>query len=138
MKIRSVLGVLLVGASLVGGWLLMIEPAQKSGPAAKTELQIMLQPTGDRGVSIPSRIVCPGDLPRCARLGALRPEDFELAPGKICAAQYGGPSVARVRGRLNQEQIDVRLQVRNGCEIALWNKLAPALGLPPSRGASAL
>ncbi len=50
--------------------------------------------------------------------------------GSICTEIYGGPQVALVVGIVEGRPVWARIQRRNGCEIARWNRLSPWL-LPP-------
>jgi hypothetical protein len=50
--------------------------------------------------------------------------------GTICTEIYGGPQVALVAGTVQGRRVWAKLQRRNGCEIARWNRVSPWL-LPP-------
>ncbi|RCG13919.1 hypothetical protein DTL70_32515 [Streptomyces diacarni] len=45
----------------------------------------------------------------------------------MCTLVYGGPATARVTGTWHGRDIDARFKRANGCEIARWNSLVPAL-----------
>jgi hypothetical protein len=49
---------------------------------------------------------------------------------QVCTEQYGGPSVATIRGTIGGESVDASLDRRNGCAIERWNQLQ--LYLPPA------
>ena len=49
-----------------------------------------------------------------------------------CTAIYGGPAVARVSGTLGGEPVDARFSLKDGCEIARWERNRDLLG-PPGR-----
>ncbi len=73
-----------------------------------------------------------GTLPRpgaaCRRLTAVGAKLFAAVPkDAVCTQIYGGPQVALVTGLVNGRWIHTRLQRRNGCEIARWNRLSPWL-----------
>lgn len=105
-------------------------PAAVDHRAPPIRLQIQLQLQGEAGEIQQLRVRCPGAPGRCRQLARLRPADFRVPRGSICTSQYGGPQRAGIQGRLNRRPLHVTLRRRNGCEIALWNRLAPALGLP--------
>jgi hypothetical protein len=97
-----------------------------SGSPADTELTITVWPQGASGSSREWTLRCDpagGSLPEpaeaCARLTAelLRP----LPEDAICTQIYGGPQVARVQGRLEGREVDVRYGRANGCEIHQWD-----------------
>lgn len=143
-KIKSGLGVLIVVISLVLGAVLIFrespqpEAPKKPKPVATTtsNLEVRIQPTGPQGTVIIQRTKCPSSNSRCPSLEGLTAEDLKVKEGAVCSQEYGGPSVARVSGILNGQRVSSSLSVRNGCEIALWNRLAEPLGLPRSEGAS--
>lgn len=136
-RIKSFLGVAIVVLSLGIGGLLIFqqpeEPPEKSKEqVAQTKLKVSVKATGPNGLALVRNISCPQDQTRCALLKSLTAEDFQVPTDRVCAAVYGGPSVAQVYGVLNGQPLNVSLRVTNACEIALWNRLAPALGIPKS------
>lgn len=136
--IKSFLGVFIVLASLgLGGFLIFYSPSEEKPPAPKpvalkTELRVSLKATGPDGLALIRTIKCPQEQERCALLKTLSPEDLEVPKAKVCASVYGGPSVATVTGTLQGRPVNQTLTVTDACQIALWNRLAPALGLPLS------
>jgi Subtilisin inhibitor-like len=53
---------------------------------------------------------------------------WEPVPGNaMCTQIYGGPHTARVNGVWDGRKIDAGFDRTNGCEIARWNSLVPAL-----------
>jgi hypothetical protein len=48
-----------------------------------------------------------------------------------CTAMYGGPAVARVTGTLEDEAVDARFNLTNGCEIGRWRRNRELLGPVP-------
>jgi hypothetical protein len=71
----------------------------------------------------------------CIRLGATSLKDLAPVPADVaCTAIYGGPATATVRGRLHGRHVAVRFSLRNGCEIARWERFAWLLGDPPPAG----
>ncbi|MCZ7432618.1 SSI family serine proteinase inhibitor [Streptomyces sp. WMMC1477] len=45
----------------------------------------------------------------------------------ICTFIYGGPQTARITGTWDGREIDAEFDRTNGCEIARWDRLTPAL-----------
>ncbi|MEU7317638.1 SSI family serine proteinase inhibitor [Streptomyces sp. NPDC007083] len=55
-------------------------------------------------------------------------DPFAPVPGDaVCAMIYGGPARARVTGTWHGRKVDARFSRTNGCEVARWNRLVPAL-----------
>ncbi|MBO8202238.1 hypothetical protein JW613_28705 [Streptomyces smyrnaeus] len=50
-----------------------------------------------------------------------------VAAGATCTMIYGGPATARVTGTWQGRKVDARFSRTNGCEVARWNSLVPAL-----------
>ncbi|HEX5568300.1 MAG TPA: SSI family serine proteinase inhibitor [Streptomyces sp.] len=50
----------------------------------------------------------------------------------MCTQIYGGPATARVTGIWRGERVDAVFNRTNGCEVARWDALVPAL---PAQGA---
>ena len=139
-KTGIVLGVLLALASLWAGWMLISSPSKsESTPEKKgtTDVKVTIQPTGPGGLVVSRFITCPDDK-RCAGVKKLTLKDFQSPRGQTCSAQYGGPSKAWVTGLINGRAVQYELGVKNGCEIAVWNRLAPVLGLPRSGNSSGI
>ena len=53
---------------------------------------------------------------------------------QICSAQYGGPDVATITGRIDDQPVDATVDLTNGCGISDWNELLADL-LPRPTGA---
>jgi hypothetical protein len=45
----------------------------------------------------------------------------------LCTYMYGGPAVAEVEGVWRGQPVDARFDRSDGCEIARWDRLVPAL-----------
>ncbi|MGP3966602.1 SSI family serine proteinase inhibitor [Streptomyces sp. 6N223] len=45
----------------------------------------------------------------------------------LCTYMYGGPAVAQVEGTWQGEPVNARFERSDGCEIARWDRLVPAL-----------
>ncbi|MFE9332025.1 SSI family serine proteinase inhibitor [Streptomyces sp. NPDC006925] len=55
-------------------------------------------------------------------------DPFAPVPGDaVCTMIYGGPAQARVTGTWHGRKVDARFRRTNGCEVARWNRLVPAL-----------
>lgn len=50
-----------------------------------------------------------------------------ISKDAICTQRYGGPQTARVKGTWEGRKIDAAFERTNGCEIARWDTLTPAL-----------
>jgi len=136
----TLIGIVLVVASIAAGWMMIDNHAQNSRPAANkgsTDIKVTLQPTGSGGLVVSRFITCPGDK-RCLGVQKLTLRDFQNPRGMMCTQQYAGPSLAWITGTINGRAVQYQLKVTNGCEIAVWNKLAPVLGLPRTGTKSAI
>jgi hypothetical protein len=107
------------------------------GPQA-ANLEVVVRPEGPGGPALRDTIQCarfgPGALgsPACSELGgfdarALAPTE----PGTACAAVFGGPATATVRGAVMGRQVDARFTLTNSCEIERWQRNSVILGPPP-------
>ncbi|UNZ18498.1 SSI family serine proteinase inhibitor [Streptomyces sp. 891-h] len=55
-------------------------------------------------------------------------DPFKPVPkGATCTMIYGGPATAHVTGTWRGRKIDAHFKRTNGCEVARWNSLVPAL-----------
>ena len=102
----------------------------------------MVRPDGPGGPALRNTIQCarfgpgaPGS-PECSRLegldGAAR--SLPRAPATACAAIFGGPAVATVRGAVLGRDVDARFTLADSCEIERWQRNSVLLGDPPRRG----
>ena len=67
----------------------------------------------------------------CRRLAATGRSLFApVRKDEVCTEIYGGPDTALVVGTVEGRRVWAKVQRRNGCEIARWNRLSPWL-LPP-------
>lgn len=108
------------------------QPAQP--PSPQTELTITVGPQGPDGEHRTRTIACTPQARRmpCPRLVDTTVAAFAPVPdGVACTAVYGGPATARVTGRLHGRRVDARFNLRNGCEIARWQRTSWLLGDPP-------
>lgn len=102
--------------------------SDESEASAATELTITVWPSGRGGAQREWTLRCDppgGTLPEPARAcSALSAELLKpVPPETICTQIYGGPQVARVRGRLEGRPVDAEFSRTNGCEIHRWNQL---------------
>lgn len=69
-----------------------------------------------------------GTLPRaaaaCRKLAGMKAPFAPIPADAICTDQYGGPQVAVVAGTFRGKRLWVKLQNRNGCEIARFQRLS--------------
>jgi hypothetical protein len=47
--------------------------------------------------------------------------------GNFCTLMHGGPATARIQGMWHGRSVDARYDRSNGCEIARWDEMVPAL-----------
>ncbi len=139
MTRRGLLGLAIGSAILIGG------TAAGAPEGAETALEIEIQ----RGPGLPAeRYVLTCDPPggtvpdptgacqRLAEAAAQPPEGRVLPPGPapqrpmVCAQIYGGPDVARLRGRVRGTPVHVRLTRRDACAISQFDATMRLLGLP--------
>jgi hypothetical protein len=112
------------------------EDEQPSRPPAApdTRLTVTVWPQGPGGERRIRTITCIPQTRRmpCLRLDETTVEGFAPVPDDVaCTAIYGGPATATVTGRLRGRRVDARFDLRSGCEIARWGRLAWLLGAPP-------
>ncbi|GAA2369133.1 hypothetical protein HUT13_13450 [Streptomyces harbinensis] len=63
----------------------------------------------------------------CAALEAAEAPFAPLAEGTLCTRVYGGPATARVEGVWRGETVSADFNRTDGCQIARWDALVPAL-----------
>lgn len=105
--------------------------APAAGAAPTTQLTITYW-AGGQGTGTPLRwtLECGpagGTLPRpaaaCAKLAGTRAPFAPPRSDQVCTEIYGGPQVAIVAGRYEGRRVWVKLQRRDGCEIARFQRL---------------
>lgn len=105
--------------------------APAAGAAPTTQLTITYWASGQgTGTSLRWTLQCGpagGSLPRpataCAKLAETRAPFAPPRSDQVCTEIYGGPQVAIVAGRYEGRRVWVKLQRRNGCEIARFQRL---------------
>jgi hypothetical protein len=66
----------------------------------------------------------------CARLDELGGPLAPVPSGQMCSMIYGGPQTAHVTGVWRGEVVDETYRRTDGCEVARWNRMVPALPSP--------
>jgi hypothetical protein len=108
--------------------------------APATQLRVTIWHQGQPGPSqtwtlacAPARGTHPARGRACQTLSRLLPQPFRPVPrDAMCTQIYGGPQEALVTGTLNGSRVWARFNLRDGCQIARWTRLAPLL--PAARG----
>ena len=124
-----------VRALLLAAFLLAFAPGCSDSGSAKDvtiSLRITIWPQGrGAGKEVDHwRLTCnplSGNLPHgdraCYELAVIK-EPFAPVPrGSACSQIYGGPAVARVRGRLRGRDVDSLFTRTDGCQVARWDKV---------------
>ncbi|WP_052396999.1 SSI family serine proteinase inhibitor [Streptomyces sp. NRRL F-5123] len=94
----------------------------------------------DGSGQVRTRTLSCGGAVRAEQLAACRQLDElggPLAPvpaGQMCSMIYGGPQTAHVTGMWRGEPVDETYRRTNGCEVARWKRMIPALPEPTSGG----
>jgi hypothetical protein len=109
------------------------------GPQAAS-LDVVVRPEGPGGPEVGNTIRCgrfgpgsPGS-PECDELEGFTAADLApTRPGRACAAIFGGPATATVRGAVLGVRVDTGFTLENSCEIERWRRNSVILG-PPPRG----
>ena len=137
---RSITALLLLGVVASAGCGGAKDVIGRYGPQAAS-LDVVVRPEGPGGPEITDEIRCasfgpgaPGS-PECSELegltaGALAP----TRAGQACAAIFGGPATATVRGAVLGRRVDARFTLQNSCEIERWRRNSVILGRPPRGG----
>jgi hypothetical protein len=110
------------------------------GPQA-ANLDVVVRPDGPGGPELTNNIRCgrfgpgaPGSA-ECAELAGFTARDLAPTPaGRACAAIYGGPATATVRGAVLGQRVAARFTLENSCEIGRWRRNVAILGPPPRGG----
>ncbi len=70
------------------------------------------------------------DMNACRRLEQLDGPLGAVQPGQMCSMIYGGPQTATVNGMWRGRPVTETYRRTNGCEVARWNRMVPALPNP--------
>ncbi len=105
-----------------------------AGAGTQPRLTVSVRAQGADGPARAHEVRCERDATdRCERLTGLHPHDLApVAADRACTMIYGGPATATVAGRLDGETVAAEFSLRNGCEIARWQRLSWLLGAPPN------
>ena len=137
---RAIAAAILLGVVAIAGCGGAKDVIGRYGPQAAS-LDVVVRPDGPGGPEVSNNIRCarfgPGALgsPECSELEGFTAED--LAPtkaGTACAAVFGGPATATVRGAVLGIRVAARFTLQNSCEIERWRRNSALLGPPPRRG----
>lgn len=97
---------------------------------ASTRLAITVWPQGRSGPAEHYRLRCgpargtvPDPAGACKTLARLRAPFAPVPAGAVCTQIALGPQEALVRGVVRGRRVWARLRVRNGCEIARWQRV---------------
>ncbi|MGK5532748.1 SSI family serine proteinase inhibitor [Streptomyces sp. URMC 129] len=102
-------------------------------PSADTHrLEITVTGTGETdGTFLLTCQPAGGDHPQpeeaCAAIEAATAPFEPVAADTLCTYMYGGPATATVEGTWNGEPVRAEFSRSDGCEIARWDALVPAL-----------
>ncbi|WP_333771953.1 SSI family serine proteinase inhibitor, partial [Streptomyces sp. IBSBF 2435] len=66
----------------------------------------------------------------CGRLDELGGPLAPVRTGQMCSMIYGGPQTAHVTGSWHGRPVDESYRRTDGCEVARWNRMMPALPSP--------
>lgn len=66
----------------------------------------------------------------CLKLVELGGPLAPAAAGQMCSMIYGGPQTAHITGVWNGVPVDESYRRTDGCEVARWNRMVPALPSP--------
>ncbi|MFG1805286.1 SSI family serine proteinase inhibitor [Streptomyces sp. NPDC049040] len=66
----------------------------------------------------------------CRRLEELGGPLAPVQAGQMCSMIYGGPQTAHVTGMWHGVPVDETYRRTDGCEVARWNRMVPALPSP--------
>jgi hypothetical protein len=103
-----------------------------------TRLVIDVWPSGT-GTPVRTTLECdptggthPQALAACRAVRANPTAFAPVRPDLSCAAEFGGPARARVRGVLAGAEVSAELNRTDACQIARWDALAPLFDVEPS------
>ena len=136
---RSTAALILLGAVAAVGCGEDRDVTGRYGPQA-ANLDVVVRPEGPGGPELRNTIQCarfgpgaPGS-PECSELEGFGARDLApTEPGTACAAIFGGPGTATVRGVVMGRQVGARFTLANSCEIERWQRNRVLLGDPPRR-----
>ena len=129
MRIGLLASILVAAAVLAQG--------AASAPAAAVDLRVTVWSEGRQGQPRTWTLRCgpmSGTHParaRACRMLARTGQPFRPVPkDMLCTQVFGGPDEALITGTFRGRRIWARFNLRDGCQIARWRRLAPLL--PPA------
>jgi hypothetical protein len=70
------------------------------------------------------------DANACRRLDEIGGPVTAVPEGQVCSMIYGGPQTAELSGTWQGRPVTESYRRTNGCEVARWNRMVPALPNP--------
>ncbi|WP_326598174.1 SSI family serine proteinase inhibitor [Streptomyces sp. NBC_01803] len=128
MPYKSLAAVLALAASAA-----LPTAAAADDPGADTHrLEITVTGTGETdGTFELTCLPAGGDHPQaaeaCAAIDRAAAPFEPVAADTLCTYVYGGPATATIEGVWQGEPVQAEFSRSDGCEIARWNELVPAL-----------
>jgi hypothetical protein len=109
--------------------------AGTAAAAPGTQLRVTVWPAGQPGAFQSWTLACapaggnhPARTASCRTVARVGVAGFRPVPPRtMCTQVYGGPQQALVTGVLDGRRIWARFNLRDGCQIARWKRLAPLL-----------
>ena len=103
---------------------------------AATSLQITIWPNGEGHAPrqaftlkcAPPGGTLPNRRTACAKLLAMKQPFARVRKALVCTQVYGGPAEAQITGLFRGAPVRARFNLRDGCQIARWNRLRFILG----------
>ncbi len=132
MRAALLLAACLAAAACGGGH----ASATGSTAAARTSLQIELQPKGTGGPMLHATLRCsppggshPHPAAACAALARLAHPFAPKPAGVMCSTLYSGPQQAHVTGTYRGTRVDARFRRTDSCETKRWTQVRTVLAL---------
>lgn len=137
VRVLGALGLAVAGGVLAGGQAVAVGLPWSGRDAGADRISVAYD---DGSGQVRTRTLSCGGAVRAEQLAACRQLDElggPLAPvpaGQMCSMIYGGPQTAHVTGMWRGEPVDETYRRTNGCEVARWKRMIPALPEPTSGG----
>jgi hypothetical protein len=107
----------------VGGDRLAVAYDDGSGPGATRTHTLVCG-------GVRARVQTDEDAAACGRLAELGGPLGPVPAGQMCSMIYGGPQTARITGVWHGVPVDETYRRTDGCEVARWSQMVPALPSP--------
>jgi hypothetical protein len=105
-----------------------------TGGAHPYHLTITVAHTGDPELDGTHELYCqpsagthPDAAEACAAIELAEEPFAPVAENALCTFVYGGPATAQIEGTWAGEPVSATYSRENGCEVARWDRLVPAL-----------